>query len=112
MIEINIKTTQTHTRNPENTLAVARASPPGVLFLYWIGGPGRTGTVRWEGPREQPLNRDCQKKQKNIKERKRVSSLNLNLNLLLLTTGPKPSQLTKGFHHLKTRLHGPLAMEE
>ena len=34
------------------------------LFLYWIGGPGRTGTVRWEGPREQPLNRDCQKKKK------------------------------------------------
>jgi hypothetical protein len=73
MIEKNIKTTQTHTRNPENTLAAARASPPGVLFLYWIGGPGRTGTVRREGPRERRLNRDCQNKKQKGKEKRDFS---------------------------------------
>jgi hypothetical protein len=40
-----------------------------VLFLIWIGGPGRTSTDCWQGPREQPINHDYQKKHKGKKKR-------------------------------------------
>ena len=46
---------------------------PGELFLYWIGGPGRTVTVRREGPRERRLNRDCQNKKQKGKEKRDLS---------------------------------------